>query len=326
MRKARVALGVGAAAAATIVAVPRAIVASDRRRWGLSGEPPTTTTGQTERRLTSRDGTELAVFEKGQGQPIVLIHGVGGTHAVWSAQFDDLSDRHRVVAFDFRGHGESAEGRSGYSPELHADDIAAVLETLDLRDAVIVGHSLGGTALGQFCVDYPDILQERVAGLVFVGTFASAINGEGWWRERFGHRLVRLVARFQHQTKPRTEVPSSDLAYVTARAAFGADPRPSHVRRMLELGARTPPSVVADCSVGNLGYDVRDRLGSVTTPALVIAGDRDRLAPLRSARGLEGCLGRADLVVFDDAGHMLMLERREEVSRLIEDLAADSSS
>src|SRR5690349_17599213 len=121
---------------------------------------------QTQHTVASRDGTKLAVADTGgQGRPILFVHGLGLTHEVWLPQARVLRDRHRVLGRDTRGHGDSSPGVEGYSPTLFAEDIAAVLTALDLRDAVVVGHSLGGTNIGQFAVDHPDVLQERVAGL-----------------------------------------------------------------------------------------------------------------------------------------------------------------
>lgn len=268
----------------------------------------------------SRDGTKLAVFEAGEGRPIVLFHGLSGTHDIWEQQTAALSERFKVIAVDTRGHGDSAPGAEGYSPHLYAEDVEAVLTGMDLRDAIVVGHSLGGTAVGQFCVDHPDVVRDRVAGFVFVGTFASAFNGEGWFRERFGRRLVRLTAPMSARRKPDRK--PGRAAFRMARYGFGDSPRRADIERLIEIGSRTPPAVVGACTLGNLDYDVRDRLHTVTVPALVIVGEKDRLARLRSARRLSDGIQGAQLVVMPGVGHMVMFERPSEITELIEGFAA----
>ena len=89
---------------------------------------------------------------------------------MWGYQLRDLSDRCRVLAVDLRGHGESRAGSAGFGLDLLAEDLRTVLEALDLRDAIVVGHSMGGMTLMQFCADHPDVLDERVAGVVFLAT------------------------------------------------------------------------------------------------------------------------------------------------------------
>ena len=136
--------------------------------------------------VASRDGTKIAVTDTGQGRPILLVHGITLTHEVWLPQIRALRERFRVLAMDVRGHGDSVPVVEGYSPALFGHDIAAVLETLDLHDAVLVGHSLGGTNIAQFAADHPDFVRARVGGLVLVGTFAFCAG-----RRRVVARAVR---------------------------------------------------------------------------------------------------------------------------------------
>ena len=123
-------------------------------------------------------------------------------------QFLDLAGRFRVVGVDLRGHGRSTLGSEPIGPHRLASDLASVLQQRDLRGVVVVGHSLGGTVVGQLCADHPDVVRERVAGLVFVGTFASAVAGEGRFRELVSPTMVRLTAKLRAGSNPK-ERPSS---------------------------------------------------------------------------------------------------------------------
>ena len=121
------------------------------------------------------DGGTLHYLERGSGRPLVLLHGITLRADVWAPQLHQLADRYRVIAVDLRGHGGSVAGSSGYGMGPLGDDVAAVLEGLDLRDAVVVGHSMGGMGLMQFCGAHPDVLGARVAGLVFMATRAHQV-------------------------------------------------------------------------------------------------------------------------------------------------------
>ncbi len=136
------------------IAVPRVVRRRDDRRASsseLTGPAPVLE----HHTVTSSDGTLIHVAELGAGPPLVLIHGLSLTHDLWRYQFIDLADRFRVIAYDLRGHGKSTIGTDGIGPHQSAADLLAVLEQLDIDGAVVAGHSIGGTVLGQFCADHP---------------------------------------------------------------------------------------------------------------------------------------------------------------------------
>ncbi len=247
-------------------------------------------------------------MEWGEGAPIVLVHGLSLDHRSWHYQYVDLADRFRLVGVDLRGHGRSTLGSEPVGPHRFAADLAAVLEQLDLRDAVVVGHSLGGTVVGQLCADRADLVHRRVAGLVFVDTFASAIAGEGRFRELFSPTMIRLAGRFQTGSEPRGEANTRPLAYVMARSPFGPHPEPEQVRFTLDMGSATAPAVMGGATVANIDYDVRDALGEIDRPSLIVRGVHDSLATERSVAQLEAALADPEVVIFDGCGHLPMLE------------------
>lgn len=102
---------------------------------------------------------------RGNGTPpIVLVHGFACAHSDWAAQIAHLSPRHRVIAVDLRGHGESGGGPDECSIERYGADVAEVMRALDLHSAIVVGHSLGCRVVTEAALQAPD----RVAGVVFV--------------------------------------------------------------------------------------------------------------------------------------------------------------
>jgi pimeloyl-ACP methyl ester carboxylesterase len=296
---------------------PRLVLRGDERLaeapTGLADPVP----GATSTTVTTDDGAELHVEEWGSGPPIVFVHGLALDHRTWHHQYVALADRFRLIGVDLRGHGWSTMGREPFGPHRSADDLAAVFTQLDVRGAVLVGHSLGGTVVGQLCADHPDLVRDRVAGLVFVDTFASAIAGEGRFRELFSPTMIRLAGRFQTKTEPRGSASTSPIAYAMARQPFGPHPQPEAVRHTLDMGAACAPAVLGAATVANLDYDVREDLGRVVCPVLVIRGEHDRLATERSARQFATALPDAEMVVVDGSGHLPMLEARDRFSELL---------
>ena len=113
----------------------------------------------------SVNGVSLAVREwPGKGPAIVCIHGLTANHTCWQSLADILTPEHRLIAYDLRGRGESDKPPKGYSLEIHARDVNALLDRFDLKRAVIVGHSLGAKIALHFAVHYP----KRVSKLILV--------------------------------------------------------------------------------------------------------------------------------------------------------------
>ncbi|MBI3028698.1 MAG: alpha/beta hydrolase [Candidatus Rokubacteria bacterium] len=113
----------------------------------------------------SVNGVSLAVHEwPGKGPAVVCIHGLTANHTCWQSLADILTPEYRLIAYDLRGRGESDKPPKGYSLEIHARDVNALLDRFDLKRAVIIGHSLGAKIALHFAVHYP----KRVSKLILV--------------------------------------------------------------------------------------------------------------------------------------------------------------
>jgi pimeloyl-ACP methyl ester carboxylesterase len=275
----------------------------------------------TVRTLPSHDGGELCVVEKGSAdaRPLVLLHGITLAARVWGYQLRDMSDRYRVVAVDLRGHGLSKAGDAGFGLQLLAADLRTVLEDLDLRDAIVIGHSMGGMTLMQFCADHPDVLDERVAGVVFLATagvvpLPAAV-------QKVAARVAPALQRVGDRRLPRRTIGDGDLGYALARRAFGRNPSALHVELTRDLVAACAPTTVVPSGLGLVSHDAEEALAATNTPALVIGGELDRITPVVFSRRMAELLPDAELHVLEDAGHQLMLERPEEVADLIDRFA-----
>jgi pimeloyl-ACP methyl ester carboxylesterase len=317
--------GVGlAAAGGTAVALHRA-----GRRWRADPEAVeaagrTLPSDVVDHVVAVDDGGRIHVAERGQGPPIVLVHGVTLGVATWAPQLRQLADAgHRVIAVGQRGHGRSVAGEGGYSLERLADDLAEVLEALDVRDAVLVGHSMGGMVAQLLAVRRPDDLRRHVAALVLVGTAAGPmVRGAQAAMVPFmlggaGRSLARAERR------GRGLLPIEAAGPFATRVCFGADPSPADLELARSMLAAMSPSAVSGLLPGLLAYDVSGQLGAVDLPTWVVVGSRDVLTPPRMARALAGAIDGAQLVVLEGCGHMVMLERAEELDRLLTQVSAE---
>jgi len=332
-----VAMGVGAAA----IAGKLAVSATKRQasRFRASDAPPAPEDaalyeldqlGVERRTIATHDGGELFVVEKGpaDARPLVLLHGITLAARVWGQQLRDLSDRYRVVAVDLRGHGASTVGSDGFGLGPLARDLCTVLEALDLHDAVVVGHSMGGMALMRFCGDHTDVLDERVAGVVFLAT-APVVPLPAAVQKALtvlSPRITKVGERRGWDRMPIYRFDDGDVSYLLARRAFGRSPRRAHVELTRQLVADAPPATVFPSGIGLVVHDAEEALAATRTPALVIGGELDGITPVAMSHRMAELLPDVELTVFPDAGHQLMLERPDELADLLDRFSARLAS
>jgi pimeloyl-ACP methyl ester carboxylesterase len=271
--------------------------------------------------LDTHDRGTVYVVETGaaDGPPIVLSHGVTLSVRTWFHQLEVLPKLgFRAIAFDHRGHGKSVLGESGHSLENLANDVKTVVEGLDLHNAVLVGHSMGGVAVQSFLIRYPEIAADRVAGAVLLSTLAYT---------PFGSRSTRTKARLERITKHAPDAQwlwdSPNLGLLTARVGFGKSPRPSHIELVRRMMAECPPETRRDAPRVLVGLDLTTDLRHVRVPTLVIGGTADVLTPPFEAKRMARLIPNARLKLVEGGGHMLMLERTDTVDRLITEFARE---
>ncbi len=268
-------------------------------------------------RMETHDGGSLHAIDAGSGRPIVLLHGVTLHAGIWHNQMV-LADRARIIAVDLRAHGQSTAGSDGPTIEANARDLVTLLERLDLTDAVIAGHSMGGMVLGRFLVDHLDVATERVSAVGFISSAGrnparvpTGILGPAAKRLRkIAMARPKLAARI-------AQVPPSDLGEIAVRATFGATPHPDAVRETALAFEALPPADLLGIVPSIFDHDVLDGLTKVELPAHVIVGSQDPLTEPAESTHLAEALPNATLTVCDGAGHQLMLERPDAVNDML---------
>jgi len=273
------------------------------------------------------DGGRIHVVERGQGPPLVLLHGIMLSSALWVHQLRDLADHHRVIAVDLRGHGQSLPGSSPAGIERLAADVGVVLETLGVENAVVVGHSMGGMVALQLVAGLPlPDRHRRVAGLVLVSTTAGPFASlPGWTGVVRATGPVTARALLIGERWGAKALPSRDLRWWLTRLGFGADAPAVQVRFVEAMHRGTPSRTLSDLIPSLATFDLSARLGSLDVPVLVVVGSHDKLTAPRLARRMAGALPEAQLVELARCGHMPMLERRHEFSRLVDEFTAKIS-
>jgi pimeloyl-ACP methyl ester carboxylesterase len=267
------------------------------------------------------DGGSIHVIERGVGRPLLLVHGITLQAGVWAPQFHLLADRYRVMAMDVRGHGRSVAGSDGFGRKVAARDVKSVLQHFDLQDAIVVGHSMGGMIVMELAGDFPEILSERVAGLVFMDTAAYQIIPRPALpvAKALGRRIR---TRFDSGKRiPQRRVGEDDVSWVLARLAFGRHPSGKAVDQVRRYLEEVPQSTSLPSGIDLLDHDARVALQATQTPSLVLVGSVDLLTPVWAAKRIANFLPYARFEVLEGAGHQLMQERPYEFASLLDEFS-----
>lgn len=254
------------------------------------------------------DGCEISYEITGDGPPVVLIHGLGGSTVIWAGVRDSLAERgHCVVALDLRGSGASLEPepREALTLSRWAADLRAVLEELGLRRPALVGHSLGASIAVKYALRWED----DVAALVLMGADPElavhlAPRVERWVELIGDVGLERWVAEFWSTNPP------------FSAASVEADPTIVDRYAAMLLG-NDPDSYIRTCLAIASSESLTPVLSSVRQPALVIAGsDDDRTRP-EAGRKLAAAIPNAGFVELEGVGHTMPFEAPGAVAAAI---------
>ena len=253
------------------------------------------------------DGSRLRLIDSGRGTPVVFIHGIGASLYSWRHTLPPvLAAGYRVVAFDNRGFGFSEQPAHGYHNAEYVRLVVALLDSLGIASAVLVGHSMGGEIAAEVALTHPD----RVRGLVLISSAGYGIRWPG----------VLKIARWPFVGAIAT---SFRGRWITGRILRSTYADPSQVTEAdvdqyyapvtQEGFGRALRGVLREFRFDSLG----GRLGQVQAPTLILWGEGDRWIPARAGVRFARELPRSELVVLARSGHNAHEETPDRVNQLL---------
>ena len=243
---------------------------------------------------------ELYYELHGEGQPIVLLHGLAGDCSAWKAQIEVLSKDYRILALDNRGAGRSSAPDYPYTTKHFADDTIALMDAVGISEpAHVVGRSMGGAIAQEITLAWPD----RVRSLVITASFGKL--------DRYGYRILHNINEV---------VKAQGFAAAARHQALFFFPPPyfnenkeqlDAVEEMLS-NATGPVHGYSHGTHACLTHDSLDRLHQVKCPTLVMTGGRDVLCAADASRAIAERIPNCRLRVYEPASHFFLIQCYEE--------------
>ncbi len=244
------------------------------------------------------DGASLFYLDWGAGKPVLFTHAWALNADIWEYQLTELADQGlRCVAYDRRGHGRSSDPGHGYDYDRLADDLATVIDRLDLHDVTLVGFSMGNGEAVRYLSRHGS---SRIARLVMVSTISPQSGGT------FDAFIAAL----------KQDRPTFFAKGVTAFTSGHPSVSPAMSDWVVAQFMRSSPKGIIECmrsiSHGNFEAELR----AVTVPTLVLHGDNDQVnPPERTGKKVAELIPGATLRIYEGGAHGLPITHRERLSR-----------
>jgi len=236
----------------------------------------------------------MHVERYGRGEKALFVHGSGWNVHMWYAIRDRLESSMEVILVDLPGHGASF-GEGSNSVQGYSDMVYGIMKDLAMEGCFVVGHSLGGAIAISLGLVHPDI----VKGIVLIGTGARL-------------RVLPQILDGIIKDKEATVRSTGDFAF-SKKASV--ELKAKAIEETMQCSAEVIHKDFTACDK----FDVMDSIGSLSTPTLIICGTDDVLTPPKYSRYLNEVIPGSRLVLIEDAGHMVMMEKPIEVSSAIEE-------
>jgi pimeloyl-ACP methyl ester carboxylesterase len=261
--------------------------------------------------IVTRDGANLFYKDWGNGKPVVFVHSWALDSDMWQYQMIHLADQGlRCVAYDNRGHGRSSDPGQGYNYDTLADDLAATLERLNLRDVSLVSHSMGCGVVVRYLSRHG---AGRIARAAFVAPITPFLLKTEDNPDGVDKRIFEQLRAMWSKDFPKWLADN-------ARPFFTPETSPEMIQWGLKMGMRASLKAVIDCNRAVTDTDFRAELPKITAPALIIHGDKDVSAPLElTGRKTARLIPGSQLKVYEGAPHGLFITHMDRLNQDLHD-------
>lgn len=253
------------------------------------------------------NGVKLHYQEKGEGTPLVLIHGYTSLHYTWNDVFKPLSEHFRVIAVDLKGFGFSEKPDGDYTKREQAVLVKGLLEHLKIKKAWLAGSSMGGEVSLNVALQSPELVEGLIlidsAGVKFESNSSSPFN-----IPVLGRALAALALTSDEPVRDGLKKSFYDDSKITDEAV-----RMYHIPLTGRNGQRAAALASQQWDL----YPIESDLGKINVPTLIIWGAEDEVVPLETGKKMNSLIKNSELKIYEKIGH---LPQEESPQRIVEDI------
>lgn len=248
------------------------------------------------------NGISMYYEEKGEGTPLVFIHGLGENADSWKYQMDTFSKDFRVVAMDLRGHHRSEDGEKFITMELYADDVMSLMDELEIEKAHFVGLSMGGL----ICQEMTKKYQNRMISMTL--SDAAGFYPEPMSTTGLDERLDRI-----------DKMPMVELGELIARAACKASVDEKILGEAIEMFQLNRPKPYRQATFSTLKADYRQIHSNIDIPTYITVGELDPVTPIEYSEYLNKHIRNSQMRIVEDASHLSKMDNYSEYNKVLYD-------
>ncbi|CAN5222849.1 alpha/beta hydrolase [soil metagenome] len=237
----------------------------------------------------------------GQGEPLLLIHGLGSSTRDWEPQVNSLAKHYQVIRFDLRGHGKTDKPNAPYSISLFTQDTAQLIQALGLQSVSVVGHSLGGMIAFQLALDFP----QSVKRLIIVNSSPAVIFPTLKAHLKFYLRFI--------------DVKLFGMGHLSRNLAKAVFPHPEQAKLrkvFVQRWRENDPKAYLNALRAFSGWNIMQRLPAIQCPTLIITADHD-YSPISFKEFYTKLISNGDLLVIKNSYHMTPADQPEALNQAI---------
>jgi non-heme chloroperoxidase len=263
--------------------------------------------------VTTPDGANIRTITAGNGPIIVLAHGFGGTIRDWNLIFENLVLKgYKVIAFEQRGHNKSTFGKDSISSKSMASDYKTILEHFDVKNAILVGHSMGGFLSIKFMLDYPEIANARLKAALIMASFAGDVS-----KDNAQNKIQIPLIKGGYLN---TIMDSKSLSTLFMASLIGK-PYKAIIQTSLDNFKLQNYQKLVPILEAFVNESYYPRLSEIKIPCSIVVGTADKTTPSFHSETLATDIPNAVLSKIEGRGHLLNWESPNEIVEQIIKLA-----
>lgn len=258
--------------------------------------------------FATHDGVDIYYEQRGSGSPLLLVHGYAANRRFFAEQLESLTEAHRIISFDLRGHGDSEPTEHGLRLPQYADDLRQLVRHLELESFDVLAWAMGGKVVLDYIDQFSD---EDIRKLCLIETTPKTISGEEWEGRTESYDYEDNLKNLQSMVRDwEGYVERFYVPYL-----FSPDfeeKNPDRFEWVTDQAKQNVPHVMINTWISSSAQDYRLVLPEISVPCLLARGEKSQLYEPAIADYMAEKITHARVVVFQNAGHALQLEVPEE--------------